>query len=260
MLPDTRIKANVEAIVRSVEAPSVPWPDIQRRIQQPQANERRAPIYARFAMAAAVVVIAIFLASPSRSLALIQNIEARYRAALQALGGYAPPPAPASFVSSLSPEGATLTTAQSRVSFTIVSPAGLPKGIISKKIETTPKGIYSRETRSWRVGSQIVTFAYRRAGGRVFVLIADRFDPRTGLPAKYLFEARNPAPDGRPVIVRRENFAWRNGSQIMSVAEGDGISASEIRAIRVAMHGTALSLPESRDRKFGGSFIRLPAP
>jgi hypothetical protein len=96
----------------------------------------------------------------------------------------------------------------------------------------------------------MVSFSYRRADGRGFLLIADRYDPQGERPSKYMFEAMAPAPDGRPVLVKHERFAWRNGNQIMTAVEGHDISAREIDAIRVAMHGTAvprrnLHAPES---------------
>ncbi|MEO6835635.1 MAG: hypothetical protein ABI231_06990, partial [Candidatus Tumulicola sp.] len=166
--------------------------------------------------------------------------EERYRTALQALGGIAAPAAPASLKSSLKSQTVTLATAQSRVRFTIVPPAGLPKDVVSEKIVTTPTGVFSKATHAWRVGSPALTFTYRRAGGNTFVLLADRYDPQDGLPPKYMFEALDPAPDGRPVLVKHEHFAWRNGSQVMSVNAGEGLSAAEIGSIRLAMHGVAL--------------------
>lgn len=69
-------------------------------------------------------------------------------------------------------------------------------------IRTTPTGVYSKETHAWRVGPPEVTFVYRRAGGREFVLIADRYDPHGEQPPKYMFEAKNPTADGRPVLVK----------------------------------------------------------
>jgi len=143
-------------------------------------------------------------------------------------------------VSRLTPRNATLAKAQLRVVFTIVPPAGLPSDVVSSKIQTTPTGVYSKETHSWRVGPPEVTFVYRRAGGREFILIADRYDPHSELPPKYMFEAKDPATDGRPVLVKRQHFAWRNGDQIMLATEDEGISASEIAAIQAAMRGIAV--------------------
>ncbi len=206
---------------------------------------RNTARYLPLAIAAALINALVFVALPSHSLIFIQTIEARYRAALQAKGGFAPPPPPESLRQSVlkqawSSPDATLATAQSRVPFTIVPPAGLPHDVMSAKIRTAPTWVYSTVTHSWRIGPSTATFIYRRPGGRSFELLADRFDPQSGPPSKYIFEAKDPTPDGQPVLVRHELFAWRNGNQIMSVVEGDGISTREIEAIRNAMHGVAL--------------------
>lgn len=262
MFADARIRAALHAMIRGIDAPPVPLPHIQRKLSQPQPSLRYTSRYLRLTIATVAVMAVLVVALPSISPALVQSIEARYRAALQAMGGIAPPPAPESLVSALSPQNATLATAQSRVRFTIVPPAGLPNDIASEKIQTTPTGVYSKITRSWRVGSPVVSFFYRRAGGRSFMLIADRFDPQSQLPSKYMFEAKDPAPDGRPVLVKHEMFAWRNGNQIMTVVEGRGISGSEIKAIRAAMHGVVLAQRGLHVPASGTSlkFLRITKP
>lgn len=93
--------------------------------------------------------------------------------------------------------------------------------------------------------------------------MADRFDPQSGFPPKYMFEAKDDAaPSGHPVLVKHEHFAWRNGNQVMSVSEGDGISAKQIEAIQVAMHGVVLHRRELHAPDSGTSFelhvIRKP--
>jgi len=140
----------------------------------------------------------------------------------------------------LSSHNLTLAAAQARVLFKIAPPAGLPRDIVSAKILTAPTGVYSTLTHSWQTGPSTVTFIYRRAGGRSFSLLADRFDPRSGPESKYMIEAKEPTPDGQPVVVKHEKFAWRNGSQIMTAIEGEGITSAEIEAIRTAMNGVAL--------------------
>jgi hypothetical protein len=239
MYTDARISTALETMIRGIDAPPVPLSEILRKVRQPQPVPRYTSPYVRVALGAAAAIAVTVITLPSISPAFVQTIEERYRAALQALGGIAPPPAPKSFVAMLSSKDATLATAQSRVNFTIVPPAGLPKDIASAKIWTTPTGVYSQANRSWRVGSPAVTFFYQRANGS-FSLLADRFDPRAGMPGKYMFEARDPGSDGRPVLIKHERFAWRNGDQIMTAIENEDVSASEIDAIRVAMHGVAL--------------------
>jgi len=240
MFTDERISTALEAMIRGINPPPVPLSEIQRKIPRAQAAPRNASLYARVALGTAAAIAITVIALPSISPAFVQTIGDRYRAALQALGGIAPPPAPKTLVSALSSQDATLATAQSRVHFTIVPPAGLPKDAASAKIWTTPTGVYSKASHTWRMGSPAVTFFYQRAKGRSFPLIADRFDPQVGMPGKYMFEARDPRPDGRPVLVKHERFVWRNGNQVMEAIEGDGINASEIETIRAAMHGIAL--------------------
>jgi len=240
MFTDARISTALEAMIRGIDAPPVPLSEIQRKISQPQPVPRNTSRYASIALGTAAAITVTVVALPSISPAFVQTIEARYRAALQALGGIAPLPAPASLVAGLSSQSATLATAQSRVRFTIAPPAGLPDDIVSAKIWTTPTGVYSKTTRSWRVGSPAVTFFYQRAKGRSFQVLADRFDPQGEMVGKYMFEARDPGPDGRPVLIKHERFAWSNGDQIMTAIENEDVSATEIDAIRIAMHGVAL--------------------
>lgn len=253
MFTDAQISAALETMIHGIDPPPVPLPDIRRKMSQSQPVLRYASRSVRLAIATAAVIAIIVVTFPSNSAALVQNVEARYRAALQAMGGIAPPPAPESLVSALSQQSATRAAARSRVPFTVIPPAGLPNDIVSAKIQTVPTGVYSRATHSWRVGRPAVTFIYRRTGGRSFDLIADRFDPQSESPSKYIFEAKEPGPDGRPVLVKHEHFAWRNGSQIMTAVEGGGISASEIAAIRIAMHGVALPRREPRAPESGTS-------
>jgi hypothetical protein len=134
----------------------------------------------------------------------------------------------------------SLATAQSRVHFTIVPPAGLPNDVTSATISTTPTAVYSKATRSWHVGPPDIQFSYHRSGGRFFFLIANRFDPQSCPPAKYTFDADGRSADGHRIVVKRRHFVWRNGDQVMDANEDEDIRASEIETIRTAMHGVAL--------------------
>ncbi len=242
MFSDARIREGLNTMIRGIDAPPVTLHQIQRKILQQQALPRYAPRYLRLAISVAVIIAMFVIALPSISPALVQTIEARYRAALQALGGIAPPPAPKALVSTLSSQSrnATLAIAQSRVRFTIVPPVGLPNDVVSAKIQMTPTGVYSKITHSWSVGSPSVSFSYHRADGRSFGLMAEQFDRQDGLQPKYMFEADGLASNGRPVLVKHEHFAWRNGNQVMMATQSDGISAPEIEAIQAAMRGVAL--------------------
>jgi len=254
MFTDARISAALRNMIQGIDAPPVPLSEIQRKVAQLQPAPRYVPRYLRPAIAVTAVIAVVFVVFSSSSVAVIQTIEARYRAALQALGGIAPPPVPKSINSSLSSQRATLSTAQSRVRFTIIPPAGLPSDVVSSSIQTTPTAVYSKATHSWHVGPRAVNFSYRRAGGRWFALVAERFDPQSGFPPKYMFEPKPPAPDGHPVLTKYEHFAWRNGNQMMSATADEGISAPEIAAIRLAMSGIALPRRELHGPDKGTSY------
>lgn len=241
MFTDSNITAELRSMVSAVDVPSVPLAQIRERMAHAElpATDRREN---RLAVAAAIAAAALLSVVPLVSPAVMQGIEARYRAALQALGGIAPPPAPKTLVSRLKSQSVTLAQAQSRVRFTIVSPAGLPNDVVASSIAVTPTGVYSKQGRSWSVGPNEVTFRYRRANGREFVIIADRYDLHGEPLGKYVFEARDPGPSGRPVLTKHEVFAWRNGDQLMHVVDGPQITAREIAAIQTAMHGTPVAL------------------
>ena len=70
--------------------------------------------------------------------------------------------------------------------------------------------------------------------------MAEQFNQQDGLQPKYMFEADGLASNGRPILVKHEHFAWRNGNQVMMATQSDGISALEIEAIQAAMRGVAL--------------------
>lgn len=237
---DARVRSGLIDMIAAIEAPPVPLGEIRNRISRQHTTRRPQPLNLRYAVAAAGIVAVI--SSPLVSPAVVQTIETRYRAALQAMGGTAPPAAPSSFVARLSSKRATLSAAQSRVHFTIVPPSGLPADAVPAGIVITATGDYSNATHAWRAGSPAVTFSFRRSGERSFSLLADRYDPANAMPPKFMFEARDPAPDGRLVIIKHRNFAWRNGDQIMTAQAGADISPADIESIRAAMHGLALQL------------------
>jgi len=256
MFTDLRIRTAATAMLDGVKVPTVPLAEIAQRIARPASVARPWSRY-RVAAAAAVVVLATI---PAIAPALVQSLEAQYRAALQALGGVVPPPAPASFVAQLAPQLATLALAQARVNFTIVPPAGLPADAAPSSIHVGPIGVYTKETHVWRVAAAGVTFAYRRSDGRELVLIAKRYDPND-LLARYIFEAKGPAADGRPVLVKHERFAWRNGDQLMTAIADSDMSAAEIAAIQSAMHGTSVPRRNAQIPGGGDLFFRpVPKP
>lgn len=238
MSADARLRTELAAMLDAIEAPAVSIAEIRRRQNVPVPS---TPSRTRFGAWLTAAVALIVLSLPLTSPAVMEAIEQRYRAALVALGGEAPPQAPPGFAERLEVEGGNLAAAQARVPFTIVPPAGVPSDARLIKIATAQTGTYDRSIRTWRVDARAVTFSYARAHGRSFVLMADRFDPNDATISKYIFEAEDPGSDGRPVLIKHEHFAWRNGSQVMSATEGRELSAREIERIRSAMHGIALA-------------------
>jgi hypothetical protein len=230
MFTEARIAAGLHAMMREIEAPPVPLAEIRRRVAElPRERPRAAGFYLAAAAAAAIAIVTLPVVAPG----FVQSLEAQIEAILR----WTPPPAPpASIESTMRPHIGTLTQAQARVAFTIVAPAGLPKDVVSETIATTPTGVYSKATGSWSVGGPCVRFTYKRRGGLSLTLLADRFDPRTGPPSKYIFLDEGER-NGHEVLLRRKVFTWRNGDQVMSTTEGAGFSATDIARIRSAMHG-----------------------
>lgn len=243
MFDDAAISQSMSAALRGIPVPPLPLNAIlQKMHSQPAASAPQRAGYVRGAVAAAAILGILAGAYPAKSVAVIQSLEARYRAALQALGGTAPPPAPDALLNRLHSREVTLAQARDSVPFRLVAPAGLPDDVTTSRVELIGTGVYVRATRAWHKAGNAVTFTYTRSGGRSFNLLADKYDPRNGLPGKYMFEAKDPGPDGRPVIVRHQHFAWRDGDQIMTATAGAGISAREILAIERAMNGEPLPL------------------
>jgi hypothetical protein len=241
MSADTRVAAALHSTIRAIVVPQISLDAIHRKASHPRLSVPGAFPYLRVAFAAAALLAIAMLTFPANSSALIQGIEARYRAALQALGGVAGPPVPDALISTLRSQSAlaTLRAARSRVHFALTPPAGLPSDVVGRTIRTGPSGLYSSSTGGWSVGQPSVWFSYRRADGRSFELHAERYDPKAPLTGKYMFEALDEGSDGRPRIVRHRNVAWRNGDQITTVV-AQGISLAEIETIRRAMHGLVL--------------------
>lgn len=230
MFNETGIADALERMLAGIVPPAVPVAEIRRRIAAPQRRQR-----VHFFLPATAAAIALVLALPRIAPGVTQTIEERVEAIVH---WTPPPPAPASVETAMRSKPGTLAQAQSRVAFRIVPPAGLPKDIVSQRIVTTPTGVYSNTTHRWSVGKPAVWFIFRRANGESFSLLADRFDPRVGPPSKYIFDFDERDAHGMPV--RHEKFTWQNGDQVMSAVAGEELSATEIAAIRTAMHGAAV--------------------
>jgi hypothetical protein len=237
MFTDARIRVAMAAMIESIDVPPVSMSRIQRKIAEPQTAAPQTSLSLQLALAAAAAVAVVVLAFPSVSLGVVQSVEAQI---ISTLRWTPPPPAPRSVESALRTQAGSLAVAQSRVRFTIVPPAGLPKDVTSVKITTTPTGLYTKATNSWRVGAPFVGFTYDRSGRRSFTIIASALDSQDGPPSKYMFEDKGQASDGHEILVRHSRFAWRTGNQIMTAIEGEGVSAAEIVAIRDAMGGVPI--------------------
>ena len=249
MATDTTISTSLDRMLQNIAVPPVPLADVRSKI----ASGAPAPAYpavrpyVRYASAAAIVIGAgVLVTSPG----LVHTIESKYDAALRALGIQPPPKAPISLIRQLkSAQSTSLSAAQAQAGFRIVPPTGLPSDVHATKIFTAPTALHNRKTGVWTAGSTQVVFSYERRAGRIFTLAADRFDPQEQDP-KFIFEAVD-LPGGGVRLVKRQNFVWRNGDQVMRAVVGDGISAAEIQAIRAAMDGTAVHLVDNRAPRTG---------
>jgi hypothetical protein len=250
MLADAQIAQALTAMMQEIEAPTVPLAGIRRRIAS-QTHRRRSPQVLRIALSAAAAAIALaFVAFPSVTFGLVQTAEQRLAGILQ----WTPPPPPTDSLSSkISSHSADIASAQSRVSFKLVPPAGLPSDVTHERIWTTPVLVYSKVTHAWSKGDPEVTFVYDRTRSRSFVVITDRYDPRFGPPPRYMYE--NDSTGGR-MLVKHRNFTWRNGDQETGVTESTDLSAAEIEAIRTAMRGTPIPPAQSRAELNSGTLVK----
>jgi hypothetical protein len=252
MLTDVQLANRLETMFAGIE---VPAPPVGRLLAQASQRQVRLPSHAwtaaRIAVAAAIIVGAVFSATPIVAPGIVQTVEARLARLLQ----WTPPPAaPRSVDSAMVSRAVSLREAQTLVRFPIVPPAGLPHDAVFVKLVATPTAVYSKPTHSWSIGASSLTFWYRRTHSREFGLLADIFEPRTGPPPKYIFDADEIGPNGLPK--RHMNFAWRNGNQEMSIVQDANISAAEIGAIRIAMHGILLRPSATHAELNSGSIVK----
>jgi hypothetical protein len=256
MYNDARIRSAVAMMIDGIAPPPVPLLAILRSAARPPvAAEIPAVHWLRPVAAAAAIVGAIAIGVPLIAPSLVESVEARIAQILR----WTPPsvPPPHWLTSQLRSQEATLASAQARVPFTIVPPVGLPRDVTVLSMATSPSGVYDKLTGKWQLGTQVVFFTYRRSGSRSFQLLADRFDPRTGPPSRYQYEDTGRLRDGMPVLVRHEKFTWRNGDQVMTAIDGDGITADEIQAIRNAMRGVSVTAAQTRSELDSGTIDKL---
>lgn len=235
MYDDARIAAGLRGMLTSVEIPPLALANIRGRITRAAGKPERPRTLYWGGAAAAVAILLVAL--PGIAPAFVQSLETQVEGILH----WRPPSAPPrSILAALRSNVGTLAQAQSRVEFTIVQPAGLPTDATPATIATMPGALFSTSTRAWKVRPANVWFTYRRGNGASFTLMAEAYDSRAAAPSKYMFEDEGER-DGREIVIRRDRFVWRNGDQVMTAITGDGISASEIIAIRTAMHGIPIA-------------------
>jgi|GEM_PF-2454476 len=258
MYTDAQISTTLDAMITGIDAPPVPLSQIHLKMSAPPPNRPATTPYLRPALAAAAIVIGGVLAS---SPGLVAALEDKYEAALRAIGLEAPAAVPQSIKSAINSHVTTLAGAQSKVSFRIAAPSGLPSDVTASKILTAPSGMYDEKTKTWHLGAPVITFEYHRSGGRSFFLLAEQSDPATKFAANAIYEPRD-LPGGKVALIKHAHFAWRNGDQVMSASEDVGISAAEIAAIRDAMHGVALPGrdPQTMPSHGGAKFLRIRKP
>lgn len=227
MLTEARIAAAFEGLLAAIPVPPMP----ARKPSMPARKRSHLRGLALTSAAAAVIALVVPVVAPG----LTQGLEARWAALIR----WTPPPPPPQTVSSkIVVRPGTLAAAQQRVDFPIVEPQGLPADVVSQRIVTVPTAVYTISTRRWNVASPAVFFTYVRHGNATFTLRAERFDPRTGPPSKYIFDAHERV-NGLPV--RHDRYTWRNGEQVMTAVAGEGLSGAEIANIMRAMAGTPVA-------------------
>lgn len=244
MIADSELRRALSSLMKNVEVPNVPVATIRERMKKADAPNVLKFHFAAIAAAAAIAVVASL---PMVAPGFMQTLEGKIAEILQ----WTPPPAaPKGILKGLQTQTVDLKTAQKRVSFTIVEPVGLPSDASAPKIAVAKTGVYSRSSHAWHSGPAIVTFSYMRRGGGSFSITAQPVSAQSKPPSKYMFEDRGVNAAGDPVLVKHERFTWRNGDQIVTAFAGEGITASEIVAIREAMHGVPVRevWPPARDR------------
>lgn len=238
MYGDARLSAAMESMLGGTDAPPAPMSAIRVRMAAPIVPAaRRSNHVARYALAAAAAIVLFFAIFPKASLALFERIVVNsYAAAHRLMDWTPPPPPPKALDEAQRSQQLSLAAAQAKVDFTIVPPAGLPPDAVFTGIDTMPALIYDKAKRVWSKSAPALQFDYKRSGGRTFSISAEKDDPRTGPYGKYMWHVDD-LPGGKVAMTKHARFIWKNGDQMMSAIEDDGISAAEILAIRAAMHG-----------------------
>ena len=255
MFDDARAHAEVRTSLMNADVPPIDLIAIRRRMNA-RREVPRARLRGRVAAAVAATIVAGLFVT-ARSPALVQSLRDQYVAALHAagIGPSIPKPVPASIRNPV-PARVSLAQAKQRANFGIVSPAGLPHDIASSTIFASPLAVWSKQSNAWDTGGVQVTFAYARADGRTFDLIASRYSALALPASRYVYDADDVPAGGKPDRRnRREQFVWRNGDQTLRAVTSPALSAREIDDIRTAMHGTPLPRFDGTARKRAGERV-----
>jgi hypothetical protein len=253
MFDDAALRERLHTMIAAIETPAVPTGTISMHASRPEASfpPGKEGRITRVAIAASIAFALSLAVAPLVAPSVVETMRARIA---RLMLWSPPPPAPKSIDAAMVSRVVSLQAAQTLVDFLIVPPSGLPRDVVATKIFATPTAVYSEAERAWRLGAPSLNFLYRRLNGRQFSLQVAAYDPREGAPPRYMYNADEIGPDGLPK--RYENFAWRNGGQRTSAIADTGLSAEEIEAIRVAMHGISLRPATTRAELMGGSIVK----
>lgn len=257
MFDDARARAQVESTLMNATVPPIDLDAIRRRMSARNTARPGRLLRTRIAVASAAAVVAgAFLTATSP--ALVQTVRERYVAALHAagIGPAIQKPLPEAIRSVSAPSRVSLARARRQANFTVVPPLALPSDVVSSTIFTSPLAVWSKQRNAWSVDGVAVTFAYVRADGRTFDVVATRYSALSLPVSRYIYDADDVPSGGKPSQAnRKEQFAWRNGDQTLRAVTSPAIGASEIDRIRAAMHGIPLPRNEGPSRTRAGARV-----
>jgi hypothetical protein len=257
MFDDARAHAQIESTLMNATVPAIDLAAIRRRMSARNAAGPGRLLRTRIAVASAAAIVAgAFLTATSP--ALVQTVRERYIAALHAagIGPAIPKPLPEAIRSVSAPTRVTLARARQQANFAIVPPLALPSDVVSSTILTSPLAVWSQQRNAWSVDGIEVTFAYVRADGRTFDIVASRYSALSLPVSRYIYDADDVPSGGNPNRAnRKEQFAWRNGDQTLRAVTSTAIGAGEIDRIRTAMHGIPLPRTDAPSSKRAGARV-----
>jgi len=251
MFDDARVHTEVRSSLMKAAIPPIDLVAIRRRMSSRREGLPGRLLRTRIAVASAAAIVAALLLTAG-SPALVQGIREGYVAALHAagIGPRIPKLVPEAIRNVTAPVHVSLDRARRQANFTVVPPAGLPHDVVSRTIFISPLAVWSKQRNAWSVDGLQVTFAYVRAHGRTFNIIANRYSALSLPASRYIYDADDIPAGGKPSLRdRKEQFVWRNGDQTLRAVTSAAISAREIDRIRTAMRGIPLPRYDGPARK-----------